>query len=150
MVLTRSRFVVAALAAVLYAPAVAAQAPARSPAVAEKVTPAQLKSAIDLLGSVDFPIRMDAARTVRRADAALAVPALIEAVTSHADAYVRFKALVVLAGFNDPRIADVMLKSLDERLFTLPADTIVLPGHGLDTTVGQERPHLQEWADRGF
>jgi len=64
---------------------------------------------------VDFPIRMDAARTVRRADAAMAVPALIDAVNSHADAYVRFKALVVLSGFNDPRIADVMLKSLDER-----------------------------------
>jgi len=43
------------------------------------------------------------------------VPALIDAVNSHADAYVRFKALVVLSGFNDPRIADVMLKSLDER-----------------------------------
>ena len=119
MVLTRSRMVIAALAALaglLYAPGLAAQTPARSPAAAtEKVTPAQLKSAIDLLGSVDFPIRMDAARTVRRADAAMAVPALIEAVNSHADAYVRFKALVVLSGFNDPRIADVMLKSLDER-----------------------------------
>ena len=116
MVLTRSRIVVAALAALFYAPGLAAQTPARSPAAAtEKVTAAQLKSAIDLLGSVDFPIRMDAARTVRRADAAMAVPALIEAVSSHADAYVRFKALVVLSGFNDPRIADVMLKSLDER-----------------------------------
>ena len=115
MILTRSRFLVVALAAVLYAPALTAQTPARSPAVADKVSPAQLKSAIDLLGSVDFPIRMDAARTVRRADAAIAVPALIEAVTSHADGYVRFKALVVLSGFNDPRIADVMLKSLDER-----------------------------------
>jgi len=116
MVLTRSRIVIAALAGLLCAPGLAAQTPARSPAAAtEKVTPAQLKSAIDVLGSVDFPIRMDAARTVRRADAAMAVPALIDAVNSHADAYVRFKALVVLSGFNDPRIADVMLKSLDER-----------------------------------
>ena len=54
-------------------------------AAAEKVTPAQVKAAIDLLGSFDFPIRMDAARTVRRADAAIAVPALLEAVASHAD-----------------------------------------------------------------
>src|SRR6188472_4077008 len=110
MVLTRSRIVIAALAGLLYAPGLAAQTPARSPAAqtparspaaaTEKVTPAQLKSASDLLGSVDFPIRMDAARTVRRADAAMAVPALIEAVTSHSDAYVRFKALVVLSGFN--------------------------------------------------
>jgi HEAT repeat protein len=113
---TRTRLVAAALAALLNVPGVAAQTPGRSsPAPTEKVTPAQLKSAIDLLGSVDFPIRMDAARTVRRADAAMAVPALIEAVNSHADGYVRFKALVVLSGFNDPRIADVMLASLDER-----------------------------------
>jgi HEAT repeat protein len=113
---TRRRIVAAALAVVLQASGPSAQTPARSsPAATEKVTAAQLKSAIDLLGSVDFPIRMDAARTVRRAEPAMAVPALIEAVNSHADAYVRFKALVVLSGFNDPRIADVMLKSLDER-----------------------------------
>ena len=30
------------------------------------------------------------------------------------------------------------------------ADTIVLPGHGLDTTLGTESPHLQEWVDRGW
>jgi hypothetical protein len=27
---------------------------------------------------------------------------------------------------------------------------MVLPGHGLDTTIGAERPHLQEWIDRGW
>jgi hypothetical protein len=27
---------------------------------------------------------------------------------------------------------------------------LVLPGHGLDTTVGEERPHLDEWVDRGW
>jgi glyoxylase-like metal-dependent hydrolase (beta-lactamase superfamily II) len=43
-----------------------------------------------------------------------------------------------------------IIKSLDERLLTLPPDTIVMPGHGLDTTVGTERPHLQEWVDRGY
>jgi hypothetical protein len=26
----------------------------------------------------------------------------------------------------------------------------VLPGHGDPTTVGTERPHLQEWIDRGW
>ena len=45
---------------------------------------------------------------------------------------------------------DTIIASLDRRLFTLPADTIVLPGHGDRTTIGNERPHLQEWVDRGW
>jgi glyoxylase-like metal-dependent hydrolase (beta-lactamase superfamily II) len=45
---------------------------------------------------------------------------------------------------------DQIIESIDRRLFTLPADLLVLPGHGLDTTLGTERPHLQEWVDRGF
>jgi HEAT repeat protein len=91
----------------------AARPPA--PPAVEKVSPAQVKAAIDLLGSLDFPVRMNAARTVRRAEATIAVPALLEAVASHADAYVRFKALVVLSGFNDPRIRDVMVKGMSDR-----------------------------------
>jgi len=43
-----------------------------------------------------------------------------------------------------------IIESLDRRLFTRPADTIVLPGHGSWTTIGAERPHLQEWVDRGW
>jgi glyoxylase-like metal-dependent hydrolase (beta-lactamase superfamily II) len=45
---------------------------------------------------------------------------------------------------------DQIIASIDRRLFTLPADLLVLPGHGLDTTLGEERPHLQEWVDRGW
>ncbi|HEX7521580.1 MAG TPA: MBL fold metallo-hydrolase [Acidimicrobiia bacterium] len=44
----------------------------------------------------------------------------------------------------------LIIESIDRRLFTLPADLLVLPGHGLDTTIGTERPHLQEWVDRGW
>ena len=43
-----------------------------------------------------------------------------------------------------------IIESVDRKLFTLPADTIVLPGHGDRTTIGTERPHLQEWIDRGW
>jgi len=44
-----------------------------------------------------------------------------------------------------------IIASIGERLFArLPDDTVVLPGHGDKTTVGAERPHLQEWADRGW
>jgi glyoxylase-like metal-dependent hydrolase (beta-lactamase superfamily II) len=45
---------------------------------------------------------------------------------------------------------DQIIESIDRRLFTLPADLLVLPGHGLDTTIGDEQPHLQEWVDRGW
>jgi glyoxylase-like metal-dependent hydrolase (beta-lactamase superfamily II) len=43
-----------------------------------------------------------------------------------------------------------IIESVDRRLFTLPPATIVLPGHGDRTTIGAERPHLQEWIDRGW
>lgn len=44
-----------------------------------------------------------------------------------------------------------IVDSIDRRLFTpLRAETIVLPGHGASTTIGAERPHLQEWIDRGW
>ena len=44
-----------------------------------------------------------------------------------------------------------IIRSIDERLFSpLDAHTVVLPGHGDDTTIGAERPHLQEWIDRGW
>jgi glyoxylase-like metal-dependent hydrolase (beta-lactamase superfamily II) len=44
-----------------------------------------------------------------------------------------------------------IIRSLEERLFApLAPDVLVLPGHGDDTTIGTERPHLQEWIDRGW
>ena len=57
--------------------------------------PSSLKAAIDNLGKFDEPTRTAAAKAVRRVDAAQAVPALIEAASSHADGYVRFRALVL-------------------------------------------------------
>ena len=43
-----------------------------------------------------------------------------------------------------------IITSIDRRLFTLDPETLVLPGHGLDTTIGTERPHLDEWVERGW
>jgi len=43
-----------------------------------------------------------------------------------------------------------IIRSIEQMYSRLPADTIVLPGHGLDTTIGRESPHLQEWIDRGW
>ena len=45
---------------------------------------------------------------------------------------------------------DAILSSVDNRLFTLPTETVVMPGHGVDTTIGNERPHLAEWVQRGW
>lgn len=43
-----------------------------------------------------------------------------------------------------------VMRSLRERLFTLPADTVVHPGHGESTTIGAEAPHVDEWEARGW
>jgi HEAT repeat protein len=84
-------------------PAPAIEAQRESP-----VTPQQMKAAIDRLGTVDYAVRSAAARTVRRAPVGTAIPALLDAVAGHADGYVRFRALVLLSGFNDTRTRDVM------------------------------------------
>ena len=43
-----------------------------------------------------------------------------------------------------------IIDSIDNKLLTLPAHTILMPGHGVSSTIGAERPHLQEWVDRGW
>jgi glyoxylase-like metal-dependent hydrolase (beta-lactamase superfamily II) len=42
-----------------------------------------------------------------------------------------------------------ILESIRDRLLTLPYDTVVHPGHGDDTTIGAEAPHLDDWIARG-
>ena len=97
------------LLAVMLAQAAPGPRPAGQPSGA---TAAQVAAAIPNLSSLEFPVRMDAARTVRRAEPAIAVPALTQAATDHKDGYVRFRALVLLSGFNDPRTRDVMTRML--------------------------------------
>ena len=36
---------------------------------------------------------------------------------------------------------ELLLRSIDERLMTLPDETRVLPGHGPETTIGEEQAH---------
>jgi glyoxylase-like metal-dependent hydrolase (beta-lactamase superfamily II) len=44
-----------------------------------------------------------------------------------------------------------LMDDLEERVFApLPDPTWVYPGHGQDTTLGAERPHLGEWRARGW
>ncbi len=44
-----------------------------------------------------------------------------------------------------------LMDGLEAKLFgALPDETWVYPGHGKDTTLGAERPHLAEWRARGW
>lgn len=46
---------------------------------------------------------------------------------------------------------DTIITSIDRRLFApLGPDTLVMPGHGDDTTIGAEAPQLEEWIARGW
>jgi glyoxylase-like metal-dependent hydrolase (beta-lactamase superfamily II) len=40
-----------------------------------------------------------------------------------------------------------IIESIRDRLLVLPGSTRVLTGHGDETTIGDEAPHLQEWID---
>lgn len=55
-------------------------------------------------------------------------------------------------GATKPPLGDfpAIMRSLREQIFTLPDATIVLPGHGKSTTIGKERPFLDEWEARGW
>ena len=44
-----------------------------------------------------------------------------------------------------------LMNDLESRVFDqLPDSTWFYPGHGKDSTLGTERPHLAEWRDRGW
>ncbi|MPZ70530.1 MAG: MBL fold metallo-hydrolase [Actinobacteria bacterium] len=43
-----------------------------------------------------------------------------------------------------------IIEAIETKLFTLPDATRVYPGHGDDTTIGVEKPHLEEWRERGW
>ena len=51
----------------------------------------------------------------------------------------------------DPERFARLLTDVSERLFaTYPDAAVVHPGHGKPTTLGAERPHLEEWRARGW
>jgi HEAT repeat protein len=128
---------------------------AQEPVAPQPVTAAQLKAAIDKLGNLDYATRTEASRTVRRTPLAQAVPALMQSVSDHADGWVRYKSLILLTGFNDPRTKDSMRESLASpndrlravayRFFERNPDPSMLPQllAALDKEVGEfVRPAL--------
>jgi HEAT repeat protein len=78
-------------------------------------TAAELAAAIDALGSFDLAARTAASRVVRRTPVERAVPALTAAGKSHRQSYVRYRALALLSGLDDPSIATTMRGLLDDR-----------------------------------
>lgn len=53
--------------------------------------------------------------------------------------------------WQDPERFRQLMTDVTEKLFgVLPDETWVYPGHGADTTLGAERPHLDEWWARGW
>ena len=99
----------AIVVAFVSAATLSAQGPERGPSPA---SPEDLRAAIDRLGDIDYETRTKAARLVRRTPAPQVVPALLQAAQEHADGYVRYKSLVLLTGFDDPRTADQMIEVL--------------------------------------
>ena len=100
----------------------ASEAGAQEPPAPQTVSTAQFQAAIARLGNLDYSTRTTASRTIRRTASAQAVPALLQAVSEQPDGYVRYRALVLLTGFNDPRTKDAMRESLaspNDRLRTV-------------------------------
>lgn len=50
-----------------------------------------------------------------------------------------------------PEDFNSLMTGLEDKVFSrLPDATWIYPGHGNDTTLGAERPHLEEWRARGW
>lgn len=45
---------------------------------------------------------------------------------------------------------NAIMRSIDGLYRVLRDDTIVMPGHGDDTTIAAEKPHFDEWVERGW
>jgi hypothetical protein len=99
-------FLLALLVAATFEPRLRAQTPAAAP---------DLKQNITNLASLDFPVRMQAARLIRRTAETQAVPALKEAARRDANEFVRYRALVLLTAFNDRGTRDLMHELIRDR-----------------------------------
>lgn len=53
--------------------------------------------------------------------------------------------------FGDSAAFATLIDDVEKKIFgALPDDTWFYPGHGNDSTLGAERPHLAEWRERGW
>ena len=97
-------------------PVTAQAATAQSPtAPAGSAKPAGIAGQVALLGDFDYRKRTAAAQAIRRAPAAESGPALVAAITTGADAYVRFRAFVLLTGLLDPSLESFARAALTDK-----------------------------------
>ena len=96
-----------------------AAVPVAAKAASAPLTATDLQAAIGRLGAFEYADRAKAAQLVRRAPGPMAIPALLQATGEHADGYVRYRALVLLSAYADPRVPDEM-----ERLSADPNDRL--------------------------
>lgn len=122
----RAVFVAVTVGVMIAVHAAAAHTQSVAPAA---VSDTDLSAAINALGAFDFPARLAASRTVRRAAPAQVVPALTAAARSHADSYVQYRALVLLAGFSDSSTPQVMQSLMTDRNDRLRAVAYAWFGH---------------------
>ena len=55
------------------------------------------------------------------------------------------------ATFGDEAAFRQLVDEVEHKIFaTLPDETWFYPGHGDDSTIGAERPHLAQWRERGW
>lgn len=94
----------------------AASTPAASPAAGTATqADADLVQAVTRLSALDYSTRMNAGRTLRRANAPDAVRLLTAAVRESSDQFVRYRALVLLTGFGDRSLGTLMRSLIEDR-----------------------------------
>jgi HEAT repeat protein len=88
-------------------------------AAASAAAAQDVRTSLSSLSALDRPMRMNAARALRRLPAAEVVPALIDAARSHEDQFVRSRALVLLTAFGDPwtpRLVQSLVSDRNDRV----------------------------------
>jgi HEAT repeat protein len=90
-----------------------------SSAVSQDPTPAgtapDIQEHIANLATLEFPVRMHAARLIRRTPGEQAVPALIESMRHSSNEFVRFRAFVLLTAFSGRSTRDLVREAIDDR-----------------------------------
>ena len=83
------------------------------PSAAAQTAPNDLRAAVDQLGDFDYTARMEASRTLRRADPDAALSVLLDALQHHEDSYVQFRSVVLIYGLEQPQVHSVFEEALD-------------------------------------